>query len=220
GSMGPPAWASCGRSMPLAGCSSRSCGRCSIHCGGGPAMPDIRYVILSDLHFGAANSLMTALNRGASAAETSTVDPTTPSPVMEAVLAALRHLTARQAAPPTLILAGDVLDLALSPDAVAATALGGFVDAAFCGDQPTFAPALYYLPGHHDHHLWESAREAQYIEYLYQLAANEVIEPPWHTTRLLPDRQPPWTARDLMSTLIQRRPGGSDVAVRVVYPNL
>jgi hypothetical protein len=183
-------------------------------------MADIRYVILSDLHFGAANSLMTTLRRDASAVETYAVDPATPSPVMVAVLAALRHLTGSQAAPPTLILAGDVLDLALSPDAVAATAFGGFVDAALCGDQRTFAPALYYVPGNHDHHLWESAREAQYIEYLYQLPATEVIEPPWHTTRLLPDRQPPWTARDLMSTLIQRRPGGGDVAVRVVYPNL
>jgi hypothetical protein len=183
-------------------------------------MADIRYVVLSDLHFGAANSLMTTLRREDSAAETYAVDPAAPSPVMVAVLAALRHLTGGQASPPTLILAGDLLDLALSPDAVAATAFGGFVDAAFCGEQRTFAPAVYYLPGNHDHHLWESAREAQYVEHLRHLAANDVIEPPWHTTRLLPERQPPWTASDLISTLIQRRPGGSDVAVRVVYPNL
>jgi hypothetical protein len=183
-------------------------------------MAEIRYVILSDLHFGAANSLMTTIRREASAGEGYAVDPATPSPLMEAVLGALRHLTGGQAVPPTLILAGDVLDLALSPDAVAATAFGGFVDAAFGGGARTFAPAVYYLPGNHDHHLWESAREAQYIEYLHQLAASEVIEPPWHTTRLLPERQPPWTARDLLSTLIQRRPGGGDVAVRVVYPNL
>jgi hypothetical protein len=184
---------------------------------------DIRYVILSDLHFGAANSLMTTLRNGGPSGEAttiSTVDPATPSPIMVAVLAALRHLTGGQAVPPTLILAGDILDLALSPDAVAATTFGGFVDAAFGGDERTFAPAIYYLPGNHDHHLWESAREAQYIAYLHQLAASEVIEPPWHTTRLLPDRQPPWTASDLMSTLIQRRRGGGDVAVRVVYPNL
>jgi hypothetical protein len=183
-------------------------------------MADIRYVILSDLHFGAANSLMTTLRAQASAAETYAVDPATPSPVMVAVLSALRDLTDGQAEPPTLILAGDVLDLALSPDAVAATTFGGFVDAAFGGGRRTFAPAVYYLPGNHDHHLWESAREAQYIEYLHQLAASDVIEPPWHTTRLLPERQPPWTASDLISTLIQRRPGGGDVAVRVVYPNL
>jgi hypothetical protein len=181
-------------------------------------MAEIRYVILSDLHFGAANSLMTTLRQEASGRYA--VDPATPSPVMGAMLAALRHLTGGQAVPPTLILAGDVLDLALSPDAVAATAFGRFVDAAFGGDAPTFAPAIYYLPGNHDHHLWESAREAQYVEYLHQLAASEMIEPPWHTTRLLPDRQPPWTASDLLSTLIRRQPCGGDVTVRVVYPNL
>ena len=147
-------------------------------------------------------------------------DPTTPSPLLVAMLDGLRELTAGQSEPPTLILAGDILDLALSPDAVAAAAFEGFVDLAFCGADRVFAPAVYYLPGNHDHHLWESAREAQYITYLRELPPDDAIGPPWHTTRLLPDRQPPWTARDLMSTLIQRRPGGKDVAVRVVYPNL
>ena len=183
-------------------------------------MADIRYVILSDLHFGAANSLMTSLSEDPAGGGTFTVDPAVPSPLMVAVVAALRELTAGQDTAPTLILAGDVLDLALSFDAVAATTFGCFIDTAFAGDRRVFAPAVYYLPGNHDHHLWEAAREAQYIEYLLQLGAADAIEPPWHTTRLNPDKQPPWTARDLMSTLIQRRPGSADVAVRVVYPNL
>jgi hypothetical protein len=181
---------------------------------------DIRYVVLSDLHFGAANSVMTSLDEDPAGDGAFTVDPATPSPLMAAVVEALRELTAGQDAPPTLILAGDVLDLALSPDAVAATAFGGFIDAAFAAPHRVFAPAVYYLPGNHDHHLWEGAREAQYIEYLHRLGAGEAIAPPWHTTTLHTDRQPPWTARDLMSILIQRRPGSADVAVRVVYPNL
>ncbi len=183
-------------------------------------MAGIRYVILSDLHFGAANSVMTSVTEDSASGGTFAVDPATPSPLMEALVAALRELTGGQDAAPTLILAGDVLDLALSPDAVAATAFGAFIDAAFAGPGRAFEPAVYYLPGNHDHHLWEAAREAQYIEYLRQLAATQSIEPPWHTTSLHPGRQPPWTASDLMSTLIQRRPGSADVAVRVVYPNL
>ena len=183
-------------------------------------MADIRYVILSDLHFGAENSVLTSICGDPTAAGAFRADPATPSPVLAAVLAGLRHLTVGQEEPPTLILAGDVLDLALSPDEVAATAFEGFVDLAFGGAGRVFAPAVYYLPGNHDHHLWEGAREAQYITYLHQLGAEQSIGPPWHTTRLLPERQPPWTASDLMSTLIQRRPGCGDVAVRVVYPNL
>jgi hypothetical protein len=181
---------------------------------------DIRYVILSDLHFGAANSLMTSVAEDRAGGEKFTVEPADPSPLMEAVVAALRDLTAGQDTAPTLILAGDVLDMALSSDAVAATAFGTFIDAAFAGDRRVFAPAVYFMPGNHDHHLWEGAREAQYIEYLHQLPAGEPIESPWHTTRLDPDNQPPWTASDLMSTLVQRRPASADVAVRVVYPNL
>jgi hypothetical protein len=192
-------------------------------------MPDIRYVVLSDLHFGAENSVLTSVVEdpegapgGSSGASGPAYrpDPGTASPLLVAVLDGLRHLTSGQREPPTLILAGDVLDLALSPDAVAAAAFEGFVDLALCGANRVFAPAIYYLPGNHDHHLWESAREAQYITYLRELAANQDIRPPWHTTSLLADHQPPWTASDLMSTLIQRRPGGHDVAVRVVYPNL
>jgi hypothetical protein len=183
-------------------------------------MADIRYVILSDLHFGAANSLMTSLSEDPHGGGTFTVDPADPSPLMEAVVAALREVTAGQDTAPTLILAGDILDLALSPDAVAATAFGTFIDAVFADDGRVFAPAVYFLPGNHDHHLWEGAREAQYIEYLHQLPVGKPIEPPWHTTRLHPENQPPWTASELMSTLIQRRPGSADVAVRVVYPNL
>ena len=139
---------------------------------------------------------------------------------MTAVLDGLRHLTAGQREPPTLVLAGDVLDLALSPTRWPPRPSGALSTAAFGGDRRVSRPAVYYLPGNHDHHLWEAAREAQYIEYLRSLAPDRVIDEPWHTTALLPGRQPPWTASDLMSTLIQRRPGCADVAVRVVYPNL
>ena len=184
-------------------------------------MAEIRYVVLSDLHFGAANSVLTSVVEAPDG--TFDADPTSPSPLLEAVIAGLRHLTAGQKEPPTLILAGDVLDLALSPDAVADTAFGSFVDLAFGSSSAStrlFAPAVYYLPGNHDHHLWEGAREAQYISYLRQLAPDRPLDPPWHTTGLLPERQPPWTTNDLMSCLIQRRPGCADVAVRVIYPNM
>jgi hypothetical protein len=183
---------------------------------------EIRYVVLSDLHFGAENSLMTVVAERSHGApgRTFEADPTASSPLLTAMLDCLRHLTVGQREPPTLVLAGDVLDLALSPDAVAATTFERFVDEAFAGPHRLFAPAVYYLPGNHDHHLWEGAREAQYIEYLRALPLDAPMDPPWHITRLLPDKQPPWTAHDLMSTLIQRRPGCADVAVRVVYPNL
>jgi len=190
----------------------------------------IRFVVLSDLHFGAENSLMTSVVEhppgaasgaaaGAAGPEPYEPAPTTPSPVLTAVTDALRTLAARQDDPPTLILAGDVLDLALSSDAVAATAFEGFVDAAFGQTPRLFADTVYYLPGNHDHHLWESAREAQYIGYIEELAPGVPIGEPWHVTGLLPTSLRP-TKGGLMQTLIRRRPGGQDVTVLVAYPNL
>jgi hypothetical protein len=193
-------------------------------------MAAIRYVVLSDLHFGAENSLMTSVvehppgspspaARGAAGPEPYEPAPRTPSPVLVAVTDALRTLVEGQEGPPTLILAGDVLDLALSSDAVAATAFEGFVDAAFGQTPPLFANTVYYLPGNHDHHLWESAREAQYVSYLEDLSPGTPIEEPWHVTGLLPSNLRP-THGGLLQTLIRRRPGAQDVTVLVAYPNL
>jgi UDP-2,3-diacylglucosamine pyrophosphatase LpxH len=179
-------------------------------------MADIRHVVFSDLHFGATNSLLTTVVEPGG---TFRAEPATPSPVLTACASALRHLLAGQDRRPTLVLAGDVLDLALSSDAIAITAFEGFVDQVFGGADRMFEPRVYYLPGNHDHHLWEGAREAQYISYLRALGAEDQIGEPWHTTRLLPEHQPP-AGSDLMSALIQRRPGCADVSVQVVYPNL
>ena len=193
-------------------------------------MTPIRFVVLSDLHFGAENSLMTsvvehppgapsAAAAGAAGPEPYEPAPNTPSPVLVAVTDALRTLVERQDDPPTLILAGDVLDLALSSDAVAATAFEGFVDAAFGQTPRLFADTVYYLPGNHDHHLWESAREGQYVNYLEDLGPGAPIGEPWHVTGLLPSSLRP-THGGLLQALIRRRPGGEDVTVLVAYPNL
>jgi 3',5'-cyclic AMP phosphodiesterase CpdA len=194
-----------------------------------PVTP-IRFVVLSDLHFGAENSLMTSVVEhppgapsaaagGAAGPEPYEPAPSTPSPVLVAVTDALRTLVERQDDPPILILAGDVLDLALSSDAVAAGAFEGFVDAAFGQTPRLFANTVYYLPGNHDHHLWESAREAQYISYLEDLSPGAPLGEPWHVTGLLPSSLRP-TRGGLIQALIRRQPGGEDVTVLVAYPNL
>ena len=70
-------------------------------------MTDIRYVILSDLHFGAANSVLTALSeRPASPGDSGfSADPQRPSPLLRGLVDGLRTLTRDQDRPPTLILA-------------------------------------------------------------------------------------------------------------------
>lgn len=179
----------------------------------------IRYAVISDLHFGATNSVLTSIRSDPSAAGGFSVAPDEPSPLMEAVLSALGSLTADQDEPPRLVLAGDVLDLALSPDEVASTAFSGFIDRAFGGSRPVFGPVVYFLPGNHDHHLWEGTREAAYTRTLQELPPEEAIPAPRHTTRLRPGELAP-SEGDLLSALIRRRPGCARVEVRVAYPNL
>jgi hypothetical protein len=185
-------------------------------------MTDIRYVIMSDLHFGAENSMLTSLNeRPATSTDTGfSADPQRPSPVLSGLIDGLRQLTRDQDGPPVLILAGDVLDLALSPDEVASTVFRGFVHLAFGSGPPVFDPVIHYLPGNHDHHLWETTRENQYAAYLCAQPAEAELAAPWHTTKLEPAAERPAASSALLTGLARSQTGGSEIDVSVSYPNL
>ncbi|MGH9114770.1 MAG: hypothetical protein ACRDWW_02975, partial [Acidimicrobiales bacterium] len=183
------------------------------------AMADVRYVVLSDLHFGATNSLLTTLVADPGEPGGCRADPATPAPLLEALLGGLAVLVEGQETPPTLILAGDVLDLALSPEEVAATCFGTFVDLAFGSTRQLFAPVVYYLPGNHDHHVWEGTRETVYAHHIRGLPLAEPIPSPSHTTDLRPGHLVR-SESNLVSTLIRRRPECSGIEVGVGYPNL
>jgi hypothetical protein len=74
-------------------------------------MPDIRFVCLSDVHFGAENSILSCLVK-----DDLVVDTTTASPVLDRLVAALATLIEAnedKTRKPTLILNGDILELAL-----------------------------------------------------------------------------------------------------------
>ena len=184
-------------------------------------MTDIRYVIMSDLHFGAQNSVLTALTeRPATATDTGfSVDPTQPSPVLTGLVDGLRALARDQDRPPTLVLAGDILDLALSPDEMSAMVFRLFAHQAFAQGPPAFGKVVHYVPGNHDHHLWESTRESQYVTYLGQQPAQAELQAPWHTTRLQPAQERPAASSALLAGLI-RSQAGPGIDVEVSYPNM
>jgi hypothetical protein len=183
---------------------------------------DIRYVILSDLHFGAENSVMTALSeRPASADSTGfSADPQRPSPLLSGLVDGLRELTRGQDRPPTLILAGDILDLALSLDEVCAMVFRLFAHLAFGDGPPAFDPVIHYVPGNHDHHEWEITRENQYVTYVCGQPADAELAGPWHTTKLLPAAEDPVASSALLTGLARSQAGGTGVKVEVSYPNL
>ena len=180
-------------------------------------MPDVKYVILSDLHFGAENSILTAL----ADRQEPVADCTRESPVLTAFVECLRGLVAANEGSdlPTLVLAGDILELALADDEIAAAVFEQFTDLVV-GDNPLFDDEIWFVPGNHDHHLWETAREGLYGNQLRALSPTAPIPPPTHATALFPKPGDPQLEANLLTAVIQRRHKTTKAHVRAVYPNL
>jgi hypothetical protein len=184
-------------------------------------VPDIRYVCVSDLHLGADNSVLTNLAPDGSRAEG-------PALMLTAVLDALRHLLRSSGTrePPTLVIHGDLFELALSTTDVAAESFGHFVRAAWGQpDGPVFDDTPVFVPGNHDHHLWEMTREHQYTDHLRDSFAEAPLSPMPHVTPMRLDRFSPSDHEPFVSLLAHRalRHAGATPNVptfRVVYPNL
>lgn len=126
-------------------------------------MPEIRYVCLSDLHLGEDSSLLTNLAKASTK-----IDFGSPSPVLLGLVDCLRSILKNcgpKNSKPSLILNGDVLELALSPIGESATLFSQFIGLTMPANNPMF-DKIIVIPGNHDHHLWQSARDTQYVEYV------------------------------------------------------
>lgn len=180
-------------------------------------MPDIRYVCLSDLHFGAESSILTCLDPARLEP-----DPHRTSTVMHALVDGLAELIGANEGnqKPKLILCGDILELALATDNIAAMVFERFVELVFTKDGRLFDDTVYFVPGNHDHHLWEAARERQYADYVRRRPPEQDLEIPWHTSRMFTEDDEHPVDAELLTALVRRRPHLSDVTVRAVYPNL
>jgi hypothetical protein len=182
-------------------------------------MPDIRYVCLSDVHFGAENSILSGLVRN-----DVIVDTTTASPVLDRLVDALTTLIEAnedKTRKPTLILNGDILELALASDNVALMVFELFLDRIFPRTgQPLFDSTILYQVGNHDHHLWETARELQYAHLLRELAPDARLPIPWHTTKLYYREDTRPVRSELLERVARRQPHRRDIKVRVSYPNM
>ncbi len=140
-------------------------------------MNDIRYVCLSDMHLGEEDSLLTEANGN-------NVDPLKASSVMSHLVECLRELISNNEGPekPTLILNGDILELALSEYNTSAMIFERFMELIMAKGRELF-DGIFYIPGNHDHHLWEMARETQYVEYIDR-HPDKHLDLPWHKTEM------------------------------------
>jgi hypothetical protein len=110
------------------------------------------------------------------------------------------------------------LEFALAEDNVAAMVFDRFVDLAFDRADPLFDDTIVYVPGNHDHHLWETARERQYSAYVTSVPPGQPLDPPWHVTRMFEEAAGNVLEAELLNALVRRRVG-EHLKVKIVYPN-
>jgi UDP-2,3-diacylglucosamine pyrophosphatase LpxH len=179
-------------------------------------MADIHYVCLSDMHLGEEDSLLTNLKTASS-----DTDPTRPSPVMENLVKCLETLIRQnesKGTKPTLVLNGDILELALSTTNEAAMVFERFMELIMPAKGKLFEKILY-IPGNHDHHLWESARETQYVNHIAKLKPGSHLPVPRHTTKMFIDDERKQVRSYFLTRLVKRFPHLKDFVVLAAYPN-
>jgi hypothetical protein len=181
-------------------------------------MPDIRYVCISDLHLGEEDSVLTNLQTASS-----TVDASKPSPAMEHLVECLRDLIKKASGKtkPTLILNGDVLELALCELHVSTMVFRRFLELVLPakGTERLFEHVIV-IPGNHDHHLWEMARETQYVDFLDRRKFLEPLPKQWHTTDLFWDPTANPVESQFLTRLVRSYSHLNNMAVHVGYPAL
>jgi len=178
-------------------------------------MPDIRYMCLSDMHLGEEDSLLTNLKTASADTE-----PTRPSPVMKQLVECLRALISENESEgkPTLILNGDILELALTTTNQAAMVFERFVELIMPPEGGLF-DRIIYIPGNHDHHIWELARETQYVNHITGLEPGKHLPIPWHATNMFVGNDPNPVPSYFLTRLVNRFSHLKDFVITTAYPN-
>jgi hypothetical protein len=186
-------------------------------------MPEIRYVCMSDMHLGEEDSLLTDFEDHNGERRVCRK----PNKVMTLLVECLRKVTKDSNEKPTLILNGDILDLALSGMNEAAMAFVDFVKSVMPQEKRIFQNKIILLPGNHDHHVWEVVREKLYLKYLKGKTYEKYLDFPWHATHLI--EKP--SSHDLdknyselepsafLTELVRVYGGLNDVEIVIAYPN-
>jgi len=156
----------------------------------------IRFVCLSDLHLGDKNSILNQ-NKG---------DRFEESDVMKNLARCLEGLLINKDSGkvkqprPILIMNGDIMDLALGNVEDSSMMFERFMNLAMSNRRELFDRVIF-IPGNHDHHIWETARETQYENYILRKNL-PVLPAPWHRTGMVLDQEPTYSS--FLTSLIKR----------------
>lgn len=172
-------------------------------------MPKLRYVVISDLHLGASNSILTSVDEGCQPVTTGVTS------TAHSLARCLRELARMSDTPPKLVINGDLLELALATENLAGGVQEQFLLALSEGGWP-FDDEVLFSPGNHDHHLWEITRESGHLKSVAETKTGTYVGMMRHVTPL---DEPPVEEVGL-TTAFRRIPALAGVTVRCQSPNM
>ncbi|TGL63761.1 metallophosphoesterase [Leptospira sarikeiensis] len=182
----------------------------------------IKYIVISDIHLGAYNSLLTYIEEFPDPVKESDkfkVNPQKTSPALAELVNCIKHIVQSvngSSKAPQFILLGDVLELALGDINEASMTFERFLEVTYKETKHIFSDSILYIPGNHDHHLWETAREKQYMDYIASLKPNQYINQTWHTTKMI---DPDFIQSDLLTGILRRNKKLKKAEAVIAYPN-
>ena len=176
-------------------------------------MSDIKYVVVSDMHLGAENSILTNLKGNTTLTDTAHAGDALIK-LVECIKEVLKTNTGPQK--PTLVLNGDLIELALSTTNNSVMAFERFIELIMpVDDDFLFADEILFLPGNHDHNLWELSRNNYFIQNLLNIRTDAEIADEINSTSLFNPAEIPAI---LLSNVIKRYPHMEHVKVSMNYP--
>ena len=163
----------------------------------------IKYIVLSDLHLGEEDSLFTPSQKGN-------------NKLLSVFSDSLQSLVESNDIndKPTLVLNGDILGLSFSTYQESLTVFDQFIRALAIDHK--ICNRIAYIPGNHDHHIWQLAMESQYRRKLENRKADDPIP---NMDRI----SSPIFEEGVKSEFIEAFVNGSEAIttkLKVVYPNM
>jgi hypothetical protein len=175
-------------------------------------MTRIRYVSISDLHLGASNSILTPEALGGA--------PGCDRRPLELLAACLRDV-ARLGVDqkPTLVVNGDLLELALTTIGRATQVCDDFLAQLTLDGSWPFDARLVFLAGNHDHHLWELAREAWYMDEVSRTPVQQPMPEAVHASSLAGSIGGTVLDDPYLGHVLKRHAATAHCSVTASYPN-
>ncbi len=162
----------------------------------------LKYIIISDLHLGEANSLFTPQEGG----NFDLVDS-----LSDCLADLLKNFNQKEL--PSLVLNGDILGLAFSNYHDSLSVFKEFLK--FFSHHNKICDKVIYIPGNHDHHIWDLAMEDRFLKDMDNMDKYDPIPKLHHIT-------PPIYEEGFSSFFFESFMGNeksSSVEIRIFYPN-